>query len=85
MCVCVCVCVCAGEEVEPAPKRLKAEENILGELVDDVMMTSLLLLLGEDPDELEVYGPDVSSGPTLASYKFEVIACHLYMHCAMMC
>lgn len=45
-----------GEEVEPAPKRLKAEENILG----------------EDPDELEVYGPDVSSGPTLASYKFEV-------------
>ena len=27
---------------------------------------------GDDPDELEVYGTDTTTGPTLTSYKFEV-------------
>ena len=27
---------------------------------------------GEDPEELEVYGTDTSTGPLIASYKFEV-------------
>ena len=32
------------------------------------------MAVGEDPDELEVYGTDTTTGPMLTSYKFEVLA-----------
>ena len=34
---------------------------------------------GEDPDELEVYGTDTTTGPLLTSYKFEVQSCSVYV------
>ena len=36
---------------------------------------------GEDPDELEVYGADTRSGPSLTSYRFEVALLALPLHC----
>ena len=62
----------------PAAKRLKTEDLIgtQGLIYATLLPFSLChhydILLGEDPDELEVYGSDVQSGPMLASYKFEV-------------
>lgn len=38
-------------------------------------------ILGEDPDELEVYGADTRSGPSLTSYRFEVALLALPLHC----
>ena len=32
---------------------------------------------GDDPDELEVYGTDTTTGPLLTSYKFEVVHVHV--------
>ena len=34
----------------------------------------MVMPVGEDPDELEVYGTDTTTGPMLTSYKFEVYA-----------
>ena len=39
--------------------------------------------VGEDPDELEVYGTDTPAGPLLTSYKFEVQT--LYCVCLCVC
>lgn len=40
---------------------------------------SVLCHLEKDPDELEVYGTDTTTGPLLTSYKFEVWSCSVCM------